>query len=224
MMKTMYCKKNLFFLRWIIIISLIKSINLVEINPYLKRKINYTECIDTLKNPGVGYTSTYWLTAERNKIKYKNLIGSIILMFIDIGAYSSGRNEEKIDYDLDSEFFESLRINFENCRKNGATFALRFRYDSTDNANPEPETFDKMLNHIKQIKNSGLLEEYKDIIMFVESGFVGKWGEQHSGKYCSIANITKLLDFLLDVVPDNIPVTVRTPITIATWFNTLKIN
>ena len=221
-MKFTYIKKNLFLLQWIILISLKKLMNLQDINPYLKRKINYTECTDTLKNPGVGYTSSYWLTAERNKIKYQNHIGSIVLMFVDIGAYSSGRNEEKVDYDFDSSFFDSLRINFENCRKNGATFALRFRYDSTDNANPEPETFDKMLNHITQIKNSGLLEEYKDILMFVESGFVGKWGEQHSGKYCSIANITKLLDFLLDVVPDNIPVTVRTPITIATWFNTTE--
>ena len=140
-------------------------------------------------------------------------------MFIDIGAYSSGANGEGKDYDLDSSFFETLRKNFEICRKNGGTIALRFRYDANGLDNPEPETFGKILEHINQIKESGLLEEYKDIIMFVESGFVGKWGEQHGGKFCSLENKAQLLDVLLDIVPDNIPVTVRTPNTIAKWLN-----
>ena len=55
--------------------------------------------------------------------------------------------------------------------------------------------------------------------MFVESGFVGKWGEQHGGKYCSLENKAQLLDVLFDVVPDNIPVTVRNPNIIAKWLN-----
>lgn len=55
--------------------------------------------------------------------------------------------------------------------------------------------------------------------MIVESGFVGQWGEQHGGKYCSLENKTKLLDVLLDIVSNNIPVTVRTPNTIAKRLN-----
>ena len=140
----------------------------------------------------MGYTTTYWHAAKPNIIKVSNLVGSLVLMFIDIGAYSSGINEEQIDYDLDSAFFESLQKLFENCRKNGATIALRFRYDANGKINPEPKTFAQVLNHISQIKNSGLLEEYKDILMFVESGFVGAWGEQHSGKYCSLENKVQL--------------------------------
>ena len=77
----------------------------IEPNPYNK-KIDFKESLETLKNPGIGYTHTYWLKAERNKIKYQNHIGSTVLMFIDIGAYSSGANGEGKDYDLDSSFFK----------------------------------------------------------------------------------------------------------------------
>jgi hypothetical protein len=199
--------------------SIFNSVILLSINPFINKKINFTESTDTINNPGMGYTTTYWLKAERNKTKERNLIGSLVLMFIDIGDYSSGMNNEKIDYDLDSSFFESLKKNFDICRKNGATIALRFRYDANGTSNPEPKSFDQILKHISQIKNSGLIEEYKDILMFVESGFVGQWGEQHGGKYCSLENKTRLLDTLLDVIPDNIPVTVRTPNIIAKWLN-----
>ena len=208
---------NFFFLS--LVMSIFNSVILLSINPFINKKINFTESTDTINNPGMGYTTTYWLKAERNKTKERNLIGSLVLMFIDIGDYSSEMNNEKIDYDLDSSFFETLKKNFEICRKNGATIALRFRYDANGTSNPEPKSFDQILKHISQIKNSGLIEEYKDILMFVESGFVGQWGEQHGGKYCSLENKTQLLDTLLDVIPDNIPVTVRTPNIIAKWLN-----
>ena len=213
--------KNIYILYNLLIFLLItncSNFESIDSNPY-NIKISFKESLETLKNPGIGYTHTYWLKAEKNKVKYQNHIGSTVLMFIDIGAYSSGVNGEGKDYDLDSSFFESLRKNFEICRNNGGTIALRFRYDSNGIDNPEPETFGKILEHINQIKESGLLEEYKDIIMFVESGFVGKWGEQHGGKYCSLENKAQILDVLLDIIPDNIPVTVRTPNTIAKWLN-----
>ena len=208
---------NFFFLS--LFMSIFNPVILLSLNSFINKKINFTESTDTINNPGMGYTTTYWLKAERNKTKERNLIGSLVLMFIDIGDYSSEMNNEKIDYDLDSSFFETLKKNFEICRKNGATIALRFRYDANGTSNPEPKSFDQILKHISQIKNSGLIEEYKDILMFVESGFVGQWGEQHGGKYCSLENKTRLLDTLLDVIPDNIPVTVRTPNIIAKWLN-----
>ena len=216
----MKLKNNLYFLFFsLIFVSEIYHINLLSIDPYLNKVIDFSESTDTISNPGMGFTTTYWHVARPNVVKVSNLSGSLVLMFIDIGAYSSGINEEQVDYDLDSAFFESLQKLFENCRKNGATIALRFRYDANGKSNPEPKTFDQVLKHISQIKNSGLLEEYKDILMFVESGFVGAWGEQHSGKYCSLEYKAQLLDTLLNAVPDNIPITVRTPNIIAKWLN-----
>jgi len=188
--------------------------------------INYNETTETINNPGAGYTSTLWYTCKPGDTPIKNPSGNLVLMFINIGAFSSGANgttaedgtyTEGIDYDLDRTFFEGLRGTFENCRKNGCTIALRFRYDENGKSNPEPATFEQVKKHISQIKENGILEDYKDLLMYVESGFVGAWGEQHSGKYTSLEYKAELLDAMLDMVPDDIPVTVRTPNIFAKW-------
>ena len=87
---------------------------------------------------------------------------------------------------MDDAFFAGLRGTFANARKNGCTLALRFRYDAVGHENPEPATYDKMVSHVMQIKESGLLEEYQDILMYVEAGLVGCYGEQWGGKYTSL--------------------------------------
>lgn len=188
--------------------------------------IDYTEITDTINNPGAGYTSTLWYTCKPGDTPVKNPSGNLVLMFINIGAFSSGANgttaedgtyTEGTDYDLDDSFFEGLRGTLENCRKNGCTVAVRFRYDENGKTNPEPSTFDQVKRHINQIKENGVLEDYKDLLMFVETGFVGAWGEQHSGKYTSLDYKAQLVDAMLEMVPDDIPITVRTPNTFAKW-------
>lgn len=188
--------------------------------------ISYTEKVGTINNPACGYTSTCWAVCKPDNTPTYNPTGSIVLFFIDIGGFSSGANgttddngnyTDGKDYDLDETFFSAWRTTLENCRKNGCMVALRFRYDANGKDKPEPATFDKVLDHIQQIKDSGILEEYKDIIAYVESGFVGKWGEQHGGKYTSVEYKTQVLDAMLDCVPSPIPVTVRTPDIFAKW-------
>ena len=145
--------------------------------------ISYVETVETIANPGAGYTTTDWYTCAPGNTPIHDKNGSVVLMFIDIGKFSSGANGttnedgtyvEGTDYDLDEQFFQNVRASFENCRKNGSTIAVRFRYDANGKDNPEPATFDQVLRHIQQIKENGLLEDYKDILMFVETGFVGK--------------------------------------------------
>nr|MCR4645181.1 DUF4832 domain-containing protein [Oscillospiraceae bacterium] len=188
--------------------------------------IDYSETTETLNNPGAGYTSTLWYVCKPGETKPQNPTGNLVLMFIDIGAFSSGINgttdedgnyTEGKDYDLDETFFKAMRETFDNCRKNGCTVAVRFRYDANGKTNPEPATFAQVLHHIEQIKEDGFLAENKDILMYVESGFVGAWGEQHSGKYTSLTYKAQLLDAVLDMVPEEIPVTVRTPNIFREW-------
>ena len=193
---------------------------------FQKQITDFKESSETLNNPGVGYTTTCPFYCKPGNCPIKSVKGNLILFFIDIGGFSSGVNgntddsgnyTEGIDYDLDDNFFKSLDANFENAKKNGGTIAVRFRYDSNGKANPEPKSFDKILTHINQIKESGVLEKYKDILMFIESGFVGVYGEQHSGKYVTVDYKSKLLEAVINMAPEKIPVTVRTPDTIAKW-------
>ncbi len=188
--------------------------------------IDYSESVATINNPGAGYTSTVWAVCKPGTTPVYNPTGSLMLFFIDIGGFSCGINGTKnedgtytegTDYDLDETFFQSWDTTLENCRKNGCMAAIRFRYDANGKDNPEPATFDQVLHHIEQLKDSGLFEKYSDILAYVECGFVGKWGEQHGGKYTSVQHKAQLLEAMLQAVPAPIPVTVRTPDIFAEW-------
>ncbi|MDE7300535.1 MAG: DUF4874 domain-containing protein, partial [Clostridia bacterium] len=126
-------------------------------------KITYRELVGTIDNPGVGYTTTDWYHIGTGTVH--DTKGAVVLFFVDLSPYSSGANGTDEDKDLDGEFFKNLRATFENCRNNGSTIAVRFRYDELGVSNPEPKTFQKVLDHIAQIKDSGVLDDYKDILM-----------------------------------------------------------
>ena len=130
--------------------------------------IDYTEIVETISNPAAGYTSTVWPNCKPGSTPVYNPDAKLVLFFIDIGEFSCGVNgtyhddgtyTEGIDYDLDETFFNAWDQTFENCRKNGCMIAMRFRYDDLGKDNPEPATFEQVLHHIDQIKESGLLEK-----------------------------------------------------------------
>lgn len=182
--------------------------------------IDYTEAVSTPENPGAGYTSSVWYVCSPGNTPVYNPEGNLVVLFIDIGAFSSGANgktdedgnyTEGTDYDLDDSFFSGVRKTLDNCRNNGCTVGIRFRYDADGKNNPEPSSFGRVLGHINQIAENHLLGAYEDILVYIESGFVGAWGEQHSGKYTSAEYKARLLERLLEIVPESVSVTVRTP-------------
>lgn len=224
---TSYFKKSLSLLTAALVFSTAAAFPVyAEEAPLKDSGIDYSESVATINNPGAGYTSTVWSVCKPGSTPVYDPTGNLMLFFIDIGGFSCGangtRNEddtytEGTDYDLDEAFFQSWDTTLENCRKNGCMAALRFRYDANGKDNPEPATFDQVLHHIEQLKDSGLFEKYADILAYVECGFVGKWGEQHGGKYTSVQHKAQLLEAMLQAVPAPIPVTVRTPDIFAEW-------
>ena len=188
--------------------------------------ISYKDCAETINNPGAGYTSSVWYVCKPGNTPVHNPKGSLVVMFVDISAFSSGSNgktdadgnyTEGTDYDLDEAFFKGIRGTLENCRKNGCTVGMRFRYDINGKDNPEPATFEQVFHHIDQIHEDHFLDDYEDILMYIESGFVGKWGEQHGGKYTTPEHKAKLLGKMLEIVPESVSVTVRTADTFYNW-------
>ncbi|MBO7395040.1 MAG: DUF4832 domain-containing protein [Ruminococcus sp.] len=188
--------------------------------------LDYTEYVGTINNPAAGYTNTIWAVCKPGSTPVYSPTAKLVLFFIDIGAFSSGMNGTKNaddtytageDIPLDETFFDSWKQTFENCRKNGCTVAVRFRYDANGTDNPEPASFDALLSHIDQLTEHDFFGQAGEMLMYVESGFVGKWGEQHGGKYTSLEYKAKLLQKLLEAVPAPVPVTVRTPNIFAEW-------
>ncbi len=181
--------------------------------------INYTESIEyDLGSCDSGYTSCPWIRAQPGKDWTTN-ISRYSLLLIGIGGYSSAMNEDGVDHEFDEIFFTSLENTLRSARTNGTTVGLRFRYDDNGTNNPEPAEFSMVLRHIEQIGESGLLTEYEDVISFVETGMVGAWGEQWGGKYTSLEHKAQVLDAFLNITPDSIPVTIRTPNTFRQWLS-----
>lgn len=187
----------------------------LEIQP-----ISYTESTEyDLGSCDSGYTSTQWIRAEPGK-DWSTTVSRYFLLLIGIGGYSSAMNDSGTDYDFDQAFFASLENTLKSARENGATVGLRFRYDDNGAENPEPADFTQVLRHVEQIGESGLFTEYEDVISFIETGFVGCWGEQWGGKYTSTAHKAELLQALMDITPVSIPLTVRTPNIFREWLKT----
>lgn len=179
--------------------------------------LNYAEYTGyDLEYPDCGFTSTPWINAAPDKI-WTASPTRYTLLLISIAGYSSAMNESGTDFDFDEAFFTSLEGTLANARKNGAMLGIRFRYDANGTEKPEPATFEQVLRHIEQIGESGLLTEYEDVISFVETGMVGCWGEQWGGKYTSLEHKAQVLEAFLNITPDSVAVTVRTPNTMRQW-------
>lgn len=79
---------------------------------------------------------------------------------------------------------------------------------------PDKET---MLTQISQLKD--VLHEYEDVIMCVDGGFFGPWGEMHSTSYgTNPDDYVWLLDALLDAVPESRSITVHGGAFLS-WYN-----
>lgn len=179
--------------------------------------INYTESVEyDLGSCDSGYTSTPWIRAEPGK-NWTTNITRYSLLLIGIGGYSSAMNADGIDYDFDEIFFTSLENTLKSAKQNGATVGIRFRYDDNGTSNPEPADFSQVLRHIEQIGESGLLTEYEEVISFIETGFVGCWGEQWGGKYTSLEHKAQVLNAFMEITPVSIPLVVRTPNIMRQW-------
>ena len=54
--------------------------------------ISYNETVETINNPGAGYTSSIWAYCTPGKTPVYSPTGKLVVFFIDIGGFSCGAN------------------------------------------------------------------------------------------------------------------------------------
>ena len=113
------------------------------------------------------------------------------------------------DIPIDAATLDAWRASLANVRANGALVTPRFAYDSEGISGCEPADFDVMLAHVRQI--AGVLNEYADVVVSIECGMIGPWGEMHSSKYDNALYDTRILRTWLDELDPRIKVQVRSP-------------
>lgn len=105
--------------------------------------------------------------------------------------------------------FQLMNSDLQLIRDAGLKCVLRFAY--TDDMAGTDAPLAIVLQHLDQLKP--FFEANKDVIAFVQAGFIGAWGEWHSSSngLATVENEKTILYKLLSVLPAEIMVQVRTP-------------
>lgn len=120
---------------------------------------------------------------------------------------------------VSDEYIVKMQADFNTARAAGVKCIIRFSYSDSQNASTWDATPDKVFSHIQSL--SDVLAKNADVIATVQAGFIGVWGEWYYTKNFAgagysvsdedILNRRKVVLLLLDILPDNVQVQVRTP-------------
>ena len=72
-----------------------------------------------------------------------------------------------------------------------------------------------ILEHQKQLGE--VISDYSDVVVMVECGLFGLWGEMHGSSMCNKDNFNQAIEKWLEVLPENVTVNVRTPGYFCNW-------
>ena len=114
--------------------------------------------------------------------------------------------------DIAEDYLQTIRAQFQSMRDGGAKCILRFCYSDgfAESDKPWDATPEQVRRHLEQV--TPLIREYADIIMVVQAGFIGSWGEwYYTENFKDNTSRKALVDALLDAVPENRQLELRTP-------------
>lgn len=179
--------------------------------------LTFTESDEIIANPERGFyaarSTTYPLNV--NDIKAKRLenitifhIGYQIPAEDYIPESSTSKNVTSIS---------RIKNEMQMLRDNGAKCVIRFAYSDDTNEKPWDATPEWVAKHIAQIKP--ILQEYGDVIITFQAGFVGVWGEWYYTDHFDYENGNdnyalrkQVIDAMLEALPSDRTVALRTPL------------
>ena len=178
--------------------------------------IPFTESDDVFPNPERGFyftqsfksASASLLTAS--KIEQNRLQNRTICY---LGFYP----KKYMDGHISEDFIQMVMNNMQVLRENGAKCIMRFAYSDSENEKPWDPTPEVVQMHISDIKP--VLQEYGDVIMCLQAGFVGVWGEWYYTENFVFGPDTpeehalrkEVTDAMLDALPTDRSIGLRTP-------------
>ncbi len=195
--------------------------------------MDYTETADKLNNPERGFykamsarllRSGGELFDEFDISEYGDSYG---ILHLRIGLEDFSANAGGIDSDITAAAKQSLIRSFDALRAYKVGAIVRFSYnvdgeqDGEGYKENEP-AFSRVLGHVSSL--SKIISDYTDVILGVESGMLGPWGEQHSTTLASpsksnASTYHSLVKAWLDGTPECLGITVRRPLYFVYWAN-----
>lgn len=176
----------------------------------------FVESDEDFPNPERGFYFVKSVDSSAEKPIAKSLLQvqrRLKRTVIYMGCYLS----DFMESDVSEEYLNLLRANFQVFRESGVKCVLRFAYTDDQYAkDPEP-TPEWVLRHIENV--TPVLQEYGDVIMCFQAGFVGVWGEWYYTKHFVSNPKTpeehalrkQVTDAMLRALPQNRQIALRTP-------------
>ncbi|MBX6361062.1 MAG: DUF4832 domain-containing protein [Acidobacterium ailaaui] len=204
--------------------------------------INYLESAEDFVNPERGFyrtASTFssnFIPLDKNTLasyrKEKTIFGTQYSVSSSL-LYRAYILDDFKNRPLSNDFLSDLNHDFEIAREAGMKIILRFSYIDDTHSGACPEIYvcppygdaplSVVLEHISQLKP--YLQQNADVIVCIQEGFIGIWGENYYTDYFGDASSNgqgrlmdnnwidrnEVLKALLDAVPKDRMVQVRTP-------------
>lgn len=205
--------------------------------------VTYTESIEDFANPERGfYRYSETRASNYNTLNLSSLINNRGLTSSSGSDYQTYNTlvfryfilDDFVDSPISDEFLNSMQEDFDIAREAGVKMIPRFTYTVISNAGDCGEGFicppygdapkERVLEHIHQV--GPVLTDNVDVILCIQMGFIGTWGENYYTDYfgdaSSNADQGRLLDenwedridvleALLNAVPTELMVQVRYP-------------
>lgn len=129
--------------------------------------------------------------------------------------------------EITDEALAAIRAVFQTARERGVVLAPRFAYAPSFSeggkgygiVGAEPDDLRWVLKHIEQLCR--LINEYRDVIVAVECGMLGPWGEMHTTPYTKEqADVQAFMNCWFDNLDGEISILIRNTAIISTYYKT----
>lgn len=202
------------------------SLTAVGGQTHFKPDISYKDGGETIAtNPGRGHAGGGWTTFKPEGLPNWHGQGGYHSSLWELSRFSGGREQggkrpspERVgekDMPLTDAMKADVRRFLSETRAKGGTLIVRLGYTWSDQQGCEPSDFDIVLGHVKDL--SQIMRDFDDVIVGIEAGVAGPWGEMHSSDYCGAEYMNRILKTYIDNLGPRIPVLVRAP----SYFNKL---
>lgn len=188
--------------------------------PEVQPAIKYTDSTETIHgNPARGPAPGGWVTFSTNGLpKWRGGNGYRSSLW-ELSRFSGGRVQGKKrpiparvggkDIPITPQMKESVKRFLDETRAKGGTLIVRLGYTWSEQTGCEPDDFNILLSHVRDL--SRILAQYDDIVVGVEAGVAGPWGEMHSSDYCAPKYMNAILKTYCDNLSARTPLLIRSP-------------
>lgn len=183
------------------------------------RDVRLTDGAETFENPACGVAGGGWVVFKPEGLPRWRGEGGFRSSLWELSRFSGGREQrgrrppdERVggaDIPITAAMAGDVRRFLAETRQSGGTLIVRLGYTWSEHQGCEPADFGILIGHVETL--SRIIADFDDVVVGVEAGVAGPWGEMHSSDYCGAEYMNRILKAYLDNLGPRIPVLVRSP-------------